>query len=92
MHHTQYELIRNVAKQKPFYMRLSKSIPWPEEEDNLSKDNYYYRNDGKIVNKYFYDFDIIWSDCAQPAEKFSTLKTYQKTNHFPGMMALSRKN
>jgi len=72
-------------------MRLSKSIPWPEDDDNINKD-IYYRSDGKVVNKYFYDFDIIWTDCAHPAEKFSTLKTYQKTNHFPGMMALSRKN
>lgn len=38
------------------------------------------------------DWDINWQDFAVSNEQFSSLKSFQKINHFPGMQALSRKN
>ena len=36
--------------------------------------------------------ELIWSDQAVPAERFSRLKPFQKINHFVGMCAITRKN
>mmetsp|Transcript_55721 Transcript_55721/g.129963 ORF Transcript_55721/g.129963 Transcript_55721/m.129963 type:complete len:888 (-) Transcript_55721:62-2725(-) len=38
------------------------------------------------------DFDLLWCDCAIPADRFMKLKTYQKMNHFVGMSSITRKN
>lgn len=44
-----------------------------------------YKENGKY-------FDVWWTDAAVPPDKLSSLKCYQKINHFPGMYVLSRKN
>jgi len=38
------------------------------------------------------DFDLLWCDCAIPADRFMKLKSYQKMNHFVGMSSITRKN
>jgi tubulin polyglutamylase TTLL6/13 len=38
------------------------------------------------------EFDIFWSDLPISNQKFLDLETYQKTNHFPGMIQICRKN
>lgn len=38
------------------------------------------------------DPDLIWSDQAIPADRFTKMKTFQKVNHFVGMSAITRKN
>lgn len=38
------------------------------------------------------DFDLLWSDHGIPPERIMRMKPYQRTNHFPGMYALTRKN
>lgn len=38
------------------------------------------------------DFDILWCDHGLPPERIMRMKAYQRTNHFPGMQALTRKN
>lgn len=38
------------------------------------------------------DFDIFWTDGSVQPERIAKMKPYQKTNHFPGMFQLSRKN
>jgi tubulin polyglutamylase TTLL6/13 len=38
------------------------------------------------------NWDVWWTDAGVPPEKFSKMRPYQKINHFPGMVALSRKN
>lgn len=37
------------------------------------------------------DFDIFWSDIGIDSDKLSSLKPYQKTNHFPVMYQITRK-
>eukprot|EP00927_Polykrikos_kofoidii_P030286 TRINITY_DN26084_c0_g1_i1.p1 TRINITY_DN26084_c0_g1~~TRINITY_DN26084_c0_g1_i1.p1 ORF type:complete len:1050 (-),score=183.36 TRINITY_DN26084_c0_g1_i1:208-3357(-) len=39
-----------------------------------------------------YDYDLLWSDTAIPADRFMKLKAYQKMNHFVGMSSITRKN
>ena len=36
--------------------------------------------------------DIIWCDHCLPPERIMRMKPYQRTNHYPGMQALTRKN
>jgi len=36
--------------------------------------------------------DVYWQDAALPPEVLSTLKSYQRINHFPGMYAIARKD
>ena len=38
------------------------------------------------------EWDIFWSDCGACNEMLYKVKSYQKTNHFPSMGSLSRKN
>ena len=38
------------------------------------------------------DWDIFWTDAGVLPERIAKMKPYQKTNHFPGMFQLSRKN
>ena len=38
------------------------------------------------------DCDIIWCDHCLPVERISRMRSYQRTNHYPGMHALTRKN
>lgn len=42
-------------------------------------------NDGK-------NWDLKWNDCAITGEVLSKMGQHQKTNHFPGMNTLHRKN
>ena len=37
------------------------------------------------------EFDVYWHDIAIDTEKMSSLKPYQKTNHFPGMYGITNK-
>ena len=38
------------------------------------------------------DADVIWHDVSISAEKLSSMKAYQKANHFPEMHLITRKN
>ena len=38
------------------------------------------------------DFDLIWCDHCLPLERIMRMKAYQRTNHYPGMQALTRKD
>ena len=38
------------------------------------------------------NWDVWWTDGGCPPEKLSKMKGFQKINHFPGMVAISRKN
>lgn len=38
------------------------------------------------------DWDIMWCDGGVSAEKLNKMKFYQRINHYPGMIALARKN
>lgn len=38
------------------------------------------------------DWDIFWTDQNVQPERVAKMKPYQKTNHFPGMYQLCRKN
>jgi len=38
------------------------------------------------------DADFIWCDHCLPPERIMRMKSYQRTNHYPGMQALTRKN
>ena len=37
------------------------------------------------------EFDIYWNDIGIDSDKLSSLKPYQKTNHFPAMYHITRK-
>uniref|UniRef100_A0A0A9XVV4 Tubulin polyglutamylase TTLL6 n=1 Tax=Lygus hesperus TaxID=30085 RepID=A0A0A9XVV4_LYGHE len=38
------------------------------------------------------DWDILWTDGSTSVEKCRTMKRYQRTNHFPGMMEICQKH
>ena len=46
----------------------------------------------RVVNNIDADWDLYWTDTSMNADKFIKMKPYQKTNHFVGMCAISRKN
>ena len=37
------------------------------------------------------DFDVYWNDIGIDSDRLSSLKPYQKTNHFPAMYQITRK-
>ena len=37
------------------------------------------------------EFDVYWNDIGIDSDKLSSLKPYQKTNHFPAMYHITRK-
>ena len=79
---TKYFVVRFVAKSL-FNFKLSY-----KNQDVGSMDNWNYENEGRLND----DWDIFWSDCGILPERIAKMKPYQKTNHFPGMFQLSRKN
>ena len=38
------------------------------------------------------DWDIHWSDTGMQQAKLQKMQSYQRVNHYPGMMALGHKN
>lgn len=38
------------------------------------------------------DADVVWCDHCLPPERIMRMKSYQRTNHYPGMSALTRKD
>ena len=39
----------------------------------------------KVTEEDIDDFDLLWSDHGIPNERIMRMKSYQRTNHFPGM-------
>lgn len=37
------------------------------------------------------EFDVYWNDIMVDSDKLASLKSYQKTNHFPSMYQITRK-
>jgi len=46
----------------------------------------------RVVEEDIDDFDLLWCDHGLPPERIMRMKSYQRTNHFPGMQALTRKD
>ena len=38
------------------------------------------------------DWDLFWSDSGIQPERITKMRSYQRINHYPGMVALSRKS
>ena len=38
------------------------------------------------------DFDLLWCDHCLPPDRIMRMKSYQRTNHFPGMQCITRKD
>ena len=38
------------------------------------------------------DADMVWCDHCLPPERIMRMRPFQRTNHYPGMHALTRKN
>ena len=38
------------------------------------------------------DADVVWCDHCLPPERIMRMRPYQRTNHYPGMQALTRKD
>ena len=38
------------------------------------------------------DADLVWCDHCLPPERIMRMRPFQRTNHYPGMQALTRKN
>ena len=39
----------------------------------------------RVIEDDIDDFDLLWCDHGLPPERIMRMKSYQRTNHFPGM-------
>ena len=46
----------------------------------------------RVIEEDIDDFDLLWCDHGLPPERIMRMKSYQRTNHFPGMQSLTRKD
>lgn len=89
---SRYFVIRFVAKHLFNYRLSFKQL---EDTASPSANNYDHQASPPTntqASKEAEDYDIYWTDNGVQPERIAKLKPYQKTNHFPGMFQLSRKN
>ena len=80
VYHTQYEIIRIVAKELDFRLR--------EEDPNIVPNiNNQGGTQGQIP-----EFDVVWLDLGVSAEVLSKLKPHQRMTQYPGIYNIARKN